>query len=124
MKTVLVGMGTCGLSAGAQSVLEKLRALGQAQPGACEVKLTGCIGMCFREPLVEVRENGTRILYGNVDADRAAEIYEHHVVGGRVIDEYVILRVEGGRLAGPEIEFMATQERIVRHDRPRVDRRV
>jgi NADH-quinone oxidoreductase subunit F len=113
MKTVLVGMGTCGLSAGAQSVLEKLRALGQAQPGACEVKLTGCIGMCFREPLVEVRENGTRILYGNVDADRAAEIYEHHVVGGRVIDEYVILRVEGGRLAGPEIEFMATQERIV-----------
>ena len=113
MKTVLVGMGTCGLSAGAQGVLEKLRALAQAQPGACEVKLTGCIGMCFREPLVEVRENGTRVLYGEVDAARAEEIFERHVAGGRVIDEYVVLREDGGRLTGAEIEFMATQERIV-----------
>jgi NADH-quinone oxidoreductase subunit F len=113
MKTVLVGMGTCGLSAGAQSVLEKLRALAQAQPGVCEVKLTGCIGMCFREPLVEVRTNGTRIFYGDVDAARAEEIYTRHVQGGQVIDEYVALREDDGRLTGAEIEFMATQQRIV-----------
>ena len=113
MKTVLVGLGTCGLSAGAQSVLERLRVLAQAQPGACEVKLTGCIGMCFREPLVEVRENGTRVLYGDVDAARAEEIYQRHVVGGQVIDDYVVLREDGGRLSGAEIEFMATQQRIV-----------
>jgi len=113
MKTVLVGMGTCGLSAGAQSVFAKLRALAQAQPAVSEVKLTGCIGMCFREPLVEVRENGTRTFYGEVDEARAAEIFERHVRGGQAIDEYVVLRQENGRLAGAELEFMATQQRIV-----------
>ena len=64
MKRVLVGMGTCGLSAGALAVQEKLRELSAAHPGAFELAITGCIGMCYREPLVEVRENGRRVIYG------------------------------------------------------------
>ena len=60
MKRVLVGMGTCGMSAGALAVQEKLRELVAAHPGAFELAITGCIGMCYREPLIEIREGDVR----------------------------------------------------------------
>ncbi len=51
MRTIVVGMGTCGLSAGARQVYDRLEELTAEHPGECELTLTGCIGMCFREPL-------------------------------------------------------------------------
>ncbi len=113
MKTVLVGMGTCGLSAGAQNVHHKLANLAQANPGVCQVKQTGCIGMCYCEPLVEVRSNGSRILYGHVDEKRAEEIFQRHVAGDHVLEEYVVYRMEADRGEGREADFMAPQKRIV-----------
>jgi NADH-quinone oxidoreductase subunit F len=114
MKRVLVGMGTCGLSAGALAVQEKLRELAAANPGAFELAITGCIGMCYREPLIEVRENGRRVIYGEVTPQRAEEILTRHVIGGEILDDYVVYRLERGAAAsGSEADFMAPQERIV-----------
>ncbi len=114
MKRVLVGMGTCGMSAGAQAVHAKLAELVAARPDACRLSITGCIGMCYREPLVEVRENGSRVIYGGVDPDRAAEIFARHVIDGEILDDYVAYRLEaGGQPSGSETAFMAAQERIV-----------
>jgi len=111
---VLVGMGTCGLSAGARDTYEKLSSLAGEMAGHAEVGITGCIGMCYREPLVEVRENGTRIFYGEVTPDRAAEIFERHVKGGEVLSDYVVYRTENGVPEdAPEKEFLALQNRIV-----------
>ncbi len=114
MKQVFVGMGTCGLSAGAQAVYNRLKDLSAQNPEACKLEITGCIGMCFREPLVEVRENGTRVIYGDVDPDRAGEIFERHVRGGEVLADGVIYRIKAdGTQDGAEIAFMDPQERIV-----------
>ncbi len=60
MTKVIVGMGTCGLSAGARQVYEKLEGILEANPGAFELSGTSCIGMCYREPLVEIRSGDER----------------------------------------------------------------
>ncbi len=114
MKQVLVGMGTCGLSAGARAVYDRLSSLAAEHPAACELHITGCIGMCYREPLVEVRDNGTRVIYGGVDVERATEIFTRHIQGDETLEDAIVYRVTAdGSTDGAEIAFMDPQERIV-----------
>ena len=114
MKRVLVGTGTCGLSAGAQAVHDKLRELTQARPGTCDLGITGCIGMCYREPLIEIREKGVRTIYGEVTPARAAEIFNRHLLGDEILEDYLVYRDEpGAEPRGSEISFLVPQERIV-----------
>ena len=57
MKRILVGTATCGLAAGAGKVLTALQDAVVGQDGV-EVIETGCIGLCYAEPLVEVFDGG------------------------------------------------------------------
>ena len=110
---IIVGMGTCGMSAGARATYEKLSELTGAVETA-EIGITGCIGMCYREPLVEIRDIGTRTIYGDVTPERAAEIFERHVTGGETAEEYVVYRSNGkGEPDGQEADFLKKQVRIV-----------
>lgn len=114
MNKVIVGMGTCGLSAGAQQVYDKLNEL--IPDGAQEGSLsgTGCIGMCYREPLVEIREGEKRTIYGNVTPELAEKIYNEHVVGGTPLDENIVYSIDGeGNEEGEESDFLKLQTRIV-----------
>ena len=114
MTKVIVGMGTCGLSAGARQVYEKLEGILEANPGAFELSGTSCIGMCYREPLVEIRSGGERTIYGGVTEELAQEIFDSHVKGGKVLEDHVALGIEDGRIgSGSETEFQALQEKIV-----------
>ena len=52
---------------------------------------TGCIGLCQYEPIVEVMEPGKqKITYIKMNADKAAEIVERHLIGGHVVEEYTL----------------------------------
>jgi NADH-quinone oxidoreductase subunit F len=114
MKKVLVGMSTCGLSAGSQKTYDRLGELLAASPGAFELKSAGCIGMCYREPLVEVRDGESRIVYGGVTPDVADKIINEHIKEGRVLEEHVALRMEPGQeLGGAEAPHQKNQIRIV-----------
>ena len=114
MPKLYVGMGSCGLSAGAREVLEALRNLAAAHEGAPPPEITGCIGMCYREPLVEVRENGRRTLYGEVTPAKAETIFRRHLLGGEILEDEVVLRLERDAApAGQEAEFYSQQQRIV-----------
>lgn len=114
MRKVLVGMGTCGLSAGARETQDKLKELFSSSKPSAELTITGCIGMCYREPLIEVRENGSRIIYGDVTPERATEIFEKHIIGNEILTDYVVYSVdEKGKLGGSELEFLSQQTRIV-----------
>jgi len=114
MSKIYVGMGTCGLSAGARDTYDTLKKLMGETPATAELHITGCIGMCYREPLVEIRDNGSRVIYGEVTPERAEEIYQRHVQNREIIDEYVVLREEtAGEKTGSETEFITPQERIV-----------
>ncbi len=115
MKKIIVGMGTCGLSAGAQPVYDKLEELVKKHPEACELDITGCIGMCFREPLVEIQDDAGRTIYGDVSEESVEEIFSEHILNGRKVDnEKVIYGVNiDGSTHGSEVSFLDLQERIV-----------
>ncbi|MCD4750853.1 MAG: NADH-quinone oxidoreductase subunit J/K, partial [Thermoanaerobaculales bacterium] len=112
MCRILVGLSTCGMSAGAKDTYKKLESLVNGSEN--ELTFTGCIGMCFREPLVEIREGDRRTIYGHVDSKRAEEIFERHVQGGEEVPEYIVYQEEAGKACGgSEQAFLERQERIV-----------
>ncbi len=115
MKRVMVGMGMCGVSAGARGVFEKLEALRAASPAAFDLSISGCIGMCYREPLVEIRENGTRGIFGDVTPERAEDLVRRFVRDGARLDngEAVFWEKSDGSRGGSELDFLAAQQRIV-----------
>lgn len=86
---VLVGAATCGRAAGALDVIDEFkRELSAAGLGDVEVVETACIGLCYAEPLVEVRAAGVPpILYSNVHAKDVSKIVSDHIKGGKVVKE-------------------------------------
>jgi NADP-reducing hydrogenase subunit HndB len=89
--TLVVGMGTCGIAAGAR---ETLRALSDelARRGIeAHLTITGCIGQCAYEPLVTIhRADASPVMYGHVTADKVPELVDKHLVQGQVIQEWVV----------------------------------
>lgn len=89
---VVVGMATCGIAAGARPVLNKFAELVQERGVKnTVVTQTGCIGICKYEPIVEIFEPGKpKVTYVHMDADKAEEVVNRHLLGGQVVKEYVI----------------------------------
>ena len=90
---VLVGMATCGIAAGARPVLNTLAQEVQTRglTDKISVTQTGCIGLCQYEPIVEVMEPGKdKVTYVKMNADKAMEIVERHLIGGHVVEKYTM----------------------------------
>ncbi len=87
---VIVGLGSCGVAAGAGKVFDKILALQKAENLPFELKKTSCVGMCFREPLVEIIDESVHYLYGEVNEDRAVEILNSHILNHNPVREYVV----------------------------------
>ncbi|MCK5735987.1 MAG: (2Fe-2S) ferredoxin domain-containing protein, partial [Spirochaetaceae bacterium] len=51
---------------------------------------TGCMGLCYAEPTVEVKMEGMPdTLYGKVDASVALKIVTLHLLGGKLVNDHV-----------------------------------
>ena len=90
---VVVGMATCGIASGARPVLNALSNLVQEKglTDKISVTQTGCIGLCQYEPIVEVMEPGKpKVTYIKMNADKAAEVVERHLIGGHIVEEYTL----------------------------------
>ena len=90
---VVVGMATCGIAAGARPVLNAFveGVVNANLSDKVTVTQTGCIGICQYEPVVEIYEDGKdKVTYVKLDAAKAAEIVEKHLVGGKVVEAYTI----------------------------------
>ncbi len=90
---VVVGMATCGIAAGARPVLntfvEAVAAEGLSEK--VRVSQTGCIGLCQLEPIVEIYEAGKdKITYIKMTPEKAKEVVENHLKGGKVVTEYTV----------------------------------
>jgi NADP-reducing hydrogenase subunit HndB len=95
---VSVGMGTCGIAAGAKVTLDAfLNALDEAkQADAVLVRQTGCMGLCHSEPTVEVIAPGMpAVIYGRVDVATAKEIVQKHIIGHELVDNHILDRPAG-----------------------------
>ena len=87
---VIVGLGSCGLAAGAAKTYDALDKIKTADNLDFELAKTSCIGMCFREPLVEIKDESGSYIYGEVTPDRADEIIEKHIKQFSPIHDYVV----------------------------------
>ena len=65
---IIVGMATCGIAAGARPVMTAFLAeLKKRNVNNVSVTMTGCIGVCRLEPMVEVlNTDGTKVTYVNL----------------------------------------------------------
>jgi NADP-reducing hydrogenase subunit HndB len=94
--TITVGMGTCGIAAGAREVMHAILAELEAHGIDAHVTTVGCIGMCAKEPLVDIQQGDEpRVTYGNVTPAMVPRMVEEHLIGGNVVDEWVVGRVAG-----------------------------
>ncbi len=93
---IVVGMATCGISAGARPVLNALlEEVQKRNLGDVEVTQTGCIGVCRLEPIIEVyKEGDDKVTYVEMDAEKAVRVVAEHIVNGQVVSDYVIGSVD------------------------------
>jgi len=88
---VVVGMATCGIAAGARPVLNELVEQVAKHDLPVTVTQTGCIGRCSLEPIVEVFDReGNKTTYVFMDAKKAKEVVERHLMRDEIIEEYTI----------------------------------
>ena len=92
---VVVGMGTCGIAAGAKVTLDAfLKALDDNKlVESVLVRQTGCMGLCHSEPTVEVMVPGMpAVIYGSVDAEVAKKIVSEHIIGRKLLENQILDR--------------------------------
>ena len=89
---VKVHLGTCGISSGANKVLEAfLREVEARKLSDVIVLKAACIGLCGVEPVVTViTPRQKRAIYTDVTEDKVPQIVERHLVGGMAIEEWIL----------------------------------
>ena len=94
-KQVIIGMGTCGIAAGAREIMAAvLEELAKRNLNDVTVLQTGCIGMCQKEPLLDiVRPGEDRVTYGPVKPTDVPRIIAEHLVNGQVVEDLVVARI-------------------------------
>ncbi len=89
---VNVHMGTCGIAAGARGIMKVFMDAIEAK-GLTDVAVTtsGCAGLCSKEPMltVEIKDQAP-VKYISLDPAKAKEIFDSHVIGGKVVDKYAL----------------------------------
>jgi NADP-reducing hydrogenase subunit HndB len=93
---IQVGMGTCGIAAGAREVFEFLSdEIERQKLKNMHLTEVGCMGECAFEPLVEViGPDGDSIIYCRMTVDRAQEVFDAHLVNGVKLEKYSLYRLK------------------------------
>jgi (2Fe-2S) ferredoxin len=94
---IRVGMASCSLAAGAADTLAAINqwivsnSLPDGNSSQIRVSITGCIGLCALEPIVQVEINGQPpVTYGKVTPSVAQRILREHIGKGLVVQEHVV----------------------------------
>ena len=90
MKKITIGLASCSLAAGAGKIKNFISEDIKANGLEVELLETGCIGMCYNEPLVEIITDKGKRLYGNVTEEKAKTIIEHHAKDDSPIKEWLV----------------------------------
>ena len=105
---VVVGQGSCGVATGARKTADEfVRVLAEKGLSQIPVDLTGCVGTCYLEPIVDVYgdDGALQARYVKVQPDKVEQIVEGHLMGGKP--------VEGLAIAPEDASFLEQQKRIV-----------
>lgn len=96
---VIVGQGSCGLAAGAAKVHQELEKQIKENGLNIPVEITGCIGNCYLEPIVDVIDDqGVKKTYVCVKPEMVKEIVEQHLQGNSAVEKYLISKEDSAIL--------------------------
>ncbi len=89
---VIVHMGTCGIAAGARKIMSALLAAREStEREDVMLSTSSCAGLCSREPMMTVvLRDGAPVKYVDLDEQKAATIFDEHVLGGKIVEEYAL----------------------------------
>ncbi len=99
---VKVGLGSCGIAAGALDVFNHLE---KDVKGSFHLHQTSCIGLCFAEPIVEVHRGDERTVYGNVDIKFAEKIMEGISTGQLPAENRVLEEENASKYLKRQVKF-------------------
>lgn len=116
-KKIIVGLASCGISAGGDKVYESIESLIKSSGLNVELSKTGCIGACFREVLVEVSDKNGSFLYADVNVKTAEEIFESHIKNEKPVEKYILKDA----VRNNEYDFFFKQKRIVLRNTGEID---
>ncbi|MBQ9708701.1 MAG: 4Fe-4S binding protein [Firmicutes bacterium] len=103
---VVVGQGSCGVATGAKKTAARFEELIAEKNLDVKVGVTGCVGTCYLEPIVDVYgDDGAITRYVKVQPDKVEQIVESHLTNGQVVAEQAI--------TDDDKEFISKQQRIV-----------
>ena len=115
---VKVGLASCGRAAGAMEVYDKLKDYLEQNEGAYILKRTGCIGMCFEEPIVSLSGSEIgEITLGKVNAENVINLIEEYRKD--IIPSSNIILSD--KVEAPCNDLFAYQQRIVLQNCGRID---
>ncbi|HOL33063.1 MAG TPA: NADH-quinone oxidoreductase subunit NuoF [Candidatus Syntrophosphaera thermopropionivorans] len=115
---VKVGLASCGRAAGAMEVYDKLKEYLEQNEGAYILKKTGCIGMCFEEPIVSLSGSELgEITLGKVNAENVINLIEEYRKD--IIPSSNIILSD--KVEAPCNDLFAYQQRIVLQNCGRID---
>lgn len=106
---VIVGLGSCGIAAGASKTYSRLEEILAEGKMDFELARTSCIGMCYKEPLVEIQDSKGKIIYGDMTAELVEEVLNTHILEGRINTEKA---VHSETMATKEDDFFKGQIKI------------
>jgi NADP-reducing hydrogenase subunit HndB len=89
---IVVHMGTCGIASGARGIMTALReGVDKLDRDDLLLTISSCAGFCSREPMVTVElRDQPPVKYADLTPEKAMEILEKHVVGGKIVEEYAL----------------------------------
>ena len=89
---VIVHMGTCGIAAGARTIMSTL--MDEIEKRKLEdvvLTISSCAGLCSSEPMITVETEGQPpVKYIDLTPEKAREILEKHVISGQIVKEYAL----------------------------------
>lgn len=91
---ITVHMGTCGIAAGARSVMDTLLEE-KAESDRTDIKIVaaGCLGMCSSEPNVTVEVVGEEpIVYKKMDPNKTRQVFKRHILKGEVQTDFALAK--------------------------------
>ncbi len=110
---IKVGLGTCGRAAGALDVQQALIDEVKQRDMDAEVAETACIGLCQREPLVDVQVPGeSRVLYGDIGPEQVPELLDA-IADGQVLNDHAVMRRDSDPVILRDEEHELATDRVV-----------
>lgn len=90
---IRIGFGSCGIAAGALDVMESVEKEISERGLHLDVQITGCIGMCHNEPLLDVIDDcGKVYTYGKVAPQVVKMIFDQQIQNNQPVpvEEYLV----------------------------------